>query len=146
MPAVQPAGTGHPGYDVTVTAVPESAEAARRLTRQAMFVWGLHEKAELAALLISELAANAITHTSCRTIRVIVSRPSLNWVRLAVVDKAPGQLPVPRDADDEAESGRGLLMLDAFADRWGYDLLGGNARHGPTEKSCWAELNVGEAP
>jgi anti-sigma regulatory factor (Ser/Thr protein kinase) len=146
MPAVQTAATGHPGYNETMDAVPESVEKARQLTRQAMLVWGLANQAETAALLISELATNAITHTPCRTIRVIVSRPSPTRVRLAVVDKAPDQLPIPHAVNAEAESGRGLHLLKAFADCWSYDLLGATARRGPTEKSCWAELTVRTVP
>ncbi|MGW2421419.1 ATP-binding protein [Streptomyces sp. NPDC001709] len=145
MPAVQPAATGHPGYDVTMSAVPESAEEARRLTRQAMTLWRLAGQAETAALLISELVTNAITHTSSDSVRIIVARPAPTRVRLEVVDKAPSRLPVRRVVDAEAVSGRGLHLLEALADRWGYDLLSSNARRGPSEKSCWAELCVDEA-
>ncbi|MFF7145732.1 ATP-binding protein [Streptomyces sp. SID2888] len=143
MTAVRPAATGHPGYNVTKDATPEAVEDVRRLARQAMCAWGLSEQAETAALLISELLTNAITHTSSRSVRVIVARPTPNWARVAVVDKAPGCLPEMRPLDLEKETGRGLRLVDAFADRWGYDLLGSHPTRGPWGKSCWAELFVG---
>lgn len=102
-PAVQPAAIGHPTYSVTKDAVPEAVEEARRLVRQAMSVWGLGEQSETAALLISELVTNAITHTRSRSIRVIVARPAPSLVRLAVVDKAPQRVPEVRPADVGAE-------------------------------------------
>lgn len=142
MPTAQPDSTGHPGCNVAKEAAPETAEEARRLTRQAMALWGLEEQAETAELLISELVSNAIKHTSSDILRVIVSRPSPTRVRLAVVDKAPRRLPVPRAVDFEAESGRGLHLLEALADRWGYELLGTNAKRGPWGKRCFAELLV----
>jgi anti-sigma regulatory factor (Ser/Thr protein kinase) len=146
MTAVQPAATGHPGYNVTQEATPEAVEEVRRLARQAMCTWGLGDQAETAALLISELFTNAITHTGSRSVRVIVARPAPNWVRLAVVDKAPGRLPELRRVDAEAESGRGLRLVDALADRWGCDLLGSHPTRGPWGKSCWAEVFVGGRP
>ena len=36
------------------------------------------------------------------------------------------------------ESGRGLLLIDGIADRWGYDLHGPEER--PRCKEVWAEL------
>ncbi|MFK0160715.1 ATP-binding protein [Streptomyces sp. NPDC090493] len=142
MPVARPAATGHPGYDITRDADPESVEEARRLARQAMCAWGLDEHAETAALLISELVTNAIRHTPARRVRVIVTRPAPGWVRVAAVDKAPSRLPHLRAVDADAESGRGLRLVDAFADRWGYDLLGSHPQRGPWGKSCWAELSV----
>lgn len=143
-PAAQPAAIGHPTYSVTKDAVPESVEEARRLVRQAMSAWGLGEHSETAALLISELVTNAITHTPSRSVRVVVARPAPSLVRLAVVDRAPHRVPELRPADTGAESGRGLRLIDAFAYRWGYDLLGSHPMRGPWGKRCWAELRVGD--
>ncbi|MDQ0931465.1 ATP-binding protein [Streptomyces turgidiscabies] len=141
-PAAQPAAIGHPTYSVTKAAVPESVEEARRLVRQAMSAWGLGEYSDTAALLISELVTNAITHTPSRSIRVVVARPAPSLVRLAVVDRAPHRVPMLRPAAAGAENGRGLHLIDAFAYRWGYDLLGSHPTRGPWGKRCWAELSV----
>ena len=143
-PAARPAAIGHPTYSVTKDAVPESVEEARRLVCQAMSAWGLGEYSDTAALLISELVTNAITHTRSRSVRVVVARPAPSLVRLAVVDRAPRRFPELRPADAGAESGRGLRLIDAFAYRWGYDLLGSHPTRGPWGKRCWAELRVGD--
>jgi serine/threonine-protein kinase RsbW len=141
-PGARPAATGQPGYSVTMNAVPEAVEEARRLVRQAVCAWGFEGQSETAALLISELVTNAITHTPSRSVRVVVTRPSPSLVRLAVVDRAPGLVPDMRPVSTEAESGRGLRLIDALADRWGYDLLGSHPMRGPWGKRCWAELRV----
>lgn len=50
--------------------------------------------ADVAALMMSELIANAVRHTSCHSIRLTVGRPSAIRVRVGVVDRAPLRLPV----------------------------------------------------
>ncbi|MFJ2178260.1 ATP-binding protein [Streptomyces sp. NPDC087851] len=136
---VQAAPVGHPAYSQTFPCEPETAEAGRRLVRDALAVWHLDDLADRAALIISELIANAARHTPCPTI-LMVGRPSARRVRIGVVDRAPSRLPVlgPADADDE--SGRGLLLIDALADLWGYDLHGSGRR--VWGKEVWAEILV----
>ncbi|WP_234354943.1 ATP-binding protein, partial [Streptomyces sp. NRRL WC-3618] len=82
-----------------------------------------------------------LRHTPCHAIRLLVQRPSTALVRVGVVDRAPSRLPVfsPVAADDE--SGRGLLLIDELADRWGYDLRGSGPR--PWGKEVWAEFLTG---
>jgi anti-sigma regulatory factor (Ser/Thr protein kinase) len=135
---VQAASVSHPCYSQTFACKPETAEIGRRLVRDALSVWHLDDLADPAALIISELIANAARHTSCHSIRLVVGRPSTTRVRIGVVDRAPSRLPVLSPADDDDESGRGLLLIDAVADRWGYDLRGTGKR--PWGKEIWAEL------
>jgi hypothetical protein len=56
------------------------------------------------------------------------------------VDREPARLPILSQAADDDESGRGLLLVDAVADRWGYDLQGSGRR--PWGKEVWAELRT----
>ncbi|MET8394539.1 ATP-binding protein [Streptomyces anthocyanicus] len=135
---VQPASTGHPAYSQTFPCEPSTAETGRKLVREALGVWHLDDLADVAALITSELIANAVRHTTCRSIRLIVSRPSATRVHVGVVDRAPSRLPVLCRAGDVDESGRGLLLIDGIADRWGYDLRGPHRR--PWGKEVWAEL------
>ncbi|MGZ3103457.1 ATP-binding protein [Streptomyces sp. H72] len=137
---VQPASTGHPAYSQTFPCEPSTAETGRRLVRDALGVWHLDDLADVAALIMSELIANAVRHTSCRSIRLVVGRPSATRIRVGVVDRAPSRLPVLRPAGEDEESGRGLLLIDGLADRWGYDLHGPPRR--PWGKAVWAELSV----
>ncbi|MEV5984922.1 ATP-binding protein [Streptomyces sp. NPDC052051] len=138
---VMAAGTGSPAYCQTFPCAPETAVIGRRLVRDALGAWHLADLTDPAALIISELIANAAEHTSCRSIRLTVGRPSPAWVRVGVMDRAPGLVPELRPVADDMESGRGLLLVDALADRWGYDLRGIGGR--PWGKEVWGELRVG---
>ncbi|WP_425265090.1 ATP-binding protein [Streptomyces regalis] len=133
---------GYPAYSQTFPCRPETAEIGRKLVHEALGAWHLDDLTEPAELIISELVANAASHTPCRSIRLVVGRPSPTRVRIAVVDRAPSRLPVLGTADAEAEGGRGLLLIDVLADRWGYTLLGSHSKRGPWGKETWAELKA----
>ncbi|WP_079056162.1 ATP-binding protein [Streptomyces caeruleatus] len=114
---------------------------ARDLVRTACITWGLTEEmTDTAALVIVELLSNAVRHAWGPSVRITVDRPSDKRVRLAVVDRAPDRLPHLHIPQDEEQSGRGLVLIEALSERWGYDRLGPAAR--PWGKSCWAELSV----
>jgi serine/threonine-protein kinase RsbW len=128
-----PRPTGHPGYSQTLPREPESAAIARKLVRTALAAWGLEDLIESGTLIISELVSNAVEHARLDSIRVIISRPSPTLVRLAVVDRSK-VIPIIRtDSNGDQTRGRGLLLVDAFSDRWGTDLY----RWG---KKVWGEL------
>ncbi|MFQ3556668.1 ATP-binding protein [Streptomyces gramineus] len=56
-------------------------------------------------------------------------------LRIAVTDAQGGQLPVvPTDSATYSETGRGLLTVDALADRWG------TKPHPPAGKTVWATV------
>lgn len=132
------APTGHPGYSETLPCEEASVRAARRLVRAAIAVWRMEDWAEDGAVIISELAANAVRHTRSRYMRVTVSRPSPNWVRIAVVDKSRA-MPEPRSAAAADTDGRGLLVVEALSDRWGTDRLSWGKR-------VWAEKRTDATP
>ncbi|RDG36064.1 ATP-binding protein [Streptomyces corynorhini] len=137
---VQAAPVGHPAYSQTFPCEPETAEAGRKLVRRALAVWHLDDLGDRSALIMSELVANAVRHTPCSSIRLMVGRPNARWVRIAVVDRAPSLLPELSLVDADEESGRGLLLIDAIADRWGYDLHGnGRSVWG---KEVWVEILI----
>ncbi|MET9778492.1 ATP-binding protein [Streptomyces sp. NPDC006367] len=128
-----PRPTGHPGYSETLPREPESAAAARRLVRTALAAWGLEEQTDDAMVVVTELVSNAVEHGRLSSIRVVVSRLTDNHVRIGVVDRSKS-IPVLRtDSDGDQVRGRGLLLVDALAERWGTDLH----RWG---KQVWAEL------
>ncbi|MFE5590904.1 ATP-binding protein [Streptomyces sp. NPDC056549] len=136
--AVMSCPTGHPAYSQTLPREPQSAGVARRLVRTALTVWGLDALTEDATLVITELVANAVDHSRLPSIRVIVSRPSMNRVRLGVVDRSK-TLPLLRTASYRDQiRGRGLLIVDALAEQWGTELY----RWG---KQVWVELCDEEA-
>ncbi|MFD3379054.1 MULTISPECIES: ATP-binding protein [unclassified Streptomyces] len=131
---------GHPRYSQTFPCEPSTADLGRELVRDVLGVWRLDGLVDRAALIVTELIANASRHTLCPDIRLTVVRPSATRLRVGVVDREPSRLPVLSQAADDDESGRGLLLVDAVADRWGYDLHGSGRR--PWGKEVWAELRT----
>lgn len=86
---------------------------------------------------MSELVTNAVLHASGPSLRIIVERPADDRVRLAVVDREPNRTPQLRAPGPDDATGRGLLLVDNAADRWGYEVLGPHVR--PWGKRVWAE-------
>ncbi|EFL33509.1 regulatory protein [Streptomyces viridochromogenes DSM 40736] len=65
---------------------------------------------------------------------MLLSAPAT--LRIEVTDTRAGDLPRHRPPTPDAESGRGLLLVEALADRWGVEL-------GPVpRKTVWAELDL----
>ncbi|MBV9025976.1 MAG: ATP-binding protein [Streptomycetaceae bacterium] len=134
MTAARPAATGAPGYCETLPCEPESAHRARLLVSAALRAWSMGELTDMGELIVSELINNAVQHTLCRMVRILVTRPGDGVVRIGVADRsrATPELGSPgRDSED----GRGLFLVDALSWRWGCDLK----RWG---KVVWAELQV----
>lgn len=124
--------TGHPDYSKTLPCAAESAEPARQLVRTALRAWGLERLEDDGALVVTELVANAARHTDGIVIRVCVSRPADDQVRIGVVDRSKIR-PERRQVGDLSESGRGLTMVESVTDHWGTDLL-------PFGKRVWGVL------
>lgn len=114
------------------TAVPCARLHAIHILRE----WGLRDLAADAALIVSELITNAIDASALLpdrppvSLRLLVSEKSL---LIEVWDHSPLDLE-PREADADDESGRGLTVVAALADRWGWERTGHN------RKVVWAEL------
>ncbi|MEU3263911.1 ATP-binding protein [Streptomyces bacillaris] len=111
---------------------PGGARLARRVGLHQLHTWGipyLSDASESAALIIGELAANAVTHGrvpgrdfELRLTHAPGDREARGVLRIEVSDTrtecrppGPGEIDAPADGDD---SGRGLLIVDALADRW----------------------------
>ncbi|MFI8992165.1 ATP-binding protein [Streptomyces antimycoticus] len=142
--AAQPRSTGYPGYNLNGRRVPETAEEGRCLARVALAAWGLDAEAETAALVMSELVANAARHARGATIRMTVNRPAEDRVYVSVIDRAPLHLPQLRAPGPDAVQGRGLLLVKAVSHRWGWDYMGTGTR--PWGKRVWSELLVNAVP
>jgi Histidine kinase-like ATPase domain len=115
---------------------PQAARAARRLTRSTMRDWGLAALADDAEMIIGEFVANAITHARPLDAGDI---PGLRLMRrsgevmCAVLDPSD-DAPVLRQAVSTDETGRGLRMVDAISDIWGWSPVVGRG------KAVWAIL------
>ena len=117
-------------YSDVFVAVPEAVAAARRFTTATLTSLGENHLVYDGALIISELATNAIIHGGS-PFRASIERAA-NVVRIAVEDAGPG-LPRSRRAPDDALNGRGVAIVEELSSRWGCDRLNGG-------KVLWAEL------
>lgn len=75
-----------------------------------------------AELVVTELITNAWKHGHGEiTLQVEVAE---EFLRIEVCSAAEGE-PVPSDVEDAVEaSGRGLMMIEGLAERWGFDRRG----------------------
>ncbi|MEV5488652.1 ATP-binding protein [Streptomyces bobili] len=125
-------------WDLAFTAEPAEVAGLRRIMRLHLGIWGLHGVVDEAQLCVSELVSNVITHVGPGTPATLAV--SMNGVRLriAIHDPDPRALPTLLAANADSESGRGMALVDAVADRWGVEL-------GPDRKVTWCELTTGLA-
>lgn len=129
-----PAGDLVAGTDLP--AVPESARSARRFARTVLAQWGLPALAEDLDLVVSELITNALLHARSNRqggIRLDLVRRGLSLVcRVSDGSTLP---PTPEQAAETAESGRGLLLVQAVSASWGWS-------YEPHGKVVWAEFDL----
>jgi len=120
---------------------PQSARAARRLTRNTLRDWGLSTLAEDAETIVGEFVANAVTHAAeaapdrrppAENLGLRLLHRS-GEVICAVLDPSDAA-PVLRKPASVEEAGRGLQMVDALSDVWGWSPLAGRG------KAVWAIL------
>jgi anti-sigma regulatory factor (Ser/Thr protein kinase) len=117
---------------VDLLPVSASVPAARHLTVDLMRAWGVPQDRDDAALLVTELVANVVDHVQGEASLTLELAVSDGWLRIAVVDGSSVR-PVVRELEKEQPRGRGLLLVQAIADRWGSeDHRGG--------KRVWFEL------
>jgi anti-sigma regulatory factor (Ser/Thr protein kinase) len=104
----------------TVPGCLDAIADARRCTRDLLRLWGLGEEiCDLAVLVISELVTNAVRHTASTAIMCQV-RSTDRLVHVEVKDEGAGSsTPRKLAPDADAESGRGLLLVDTLTDAWG---------------------------
>lgn len=120
---------------ITLPGVERSVGNGRRFVRETLGV--RHPALETVALGVSELATNAIMHTPSGdggeiTIGLVAGGP---LVRAEVTnDGTMAAKPCVR-RDTEAESGRGILIVEALADSWGVTEHGGRT-------TVWAEFRA----
>ena len=113
---------------IKLTADPRAAAEARKEIRVAIAVWDVPVDSEIASLLVSELVTNAVTHDGAAGTVVMAIRCARGRLRVDVHD-ASGALPELQPGTPvDAETGRGLMLVDTLADEWGfYRTPGGKA-------------------
>jgi Histidine kinase-like ATPase domain len=106
-----------------------SVRAARDFTIATLQRWGVTERSEDIAVVVSELLTNALQHALPDSAG---SRPQ-SPIRLGLLQPGPCVLcavadpsemaPVPKTPVSLAETGRGLHIICALSDKWGYTPL-----------------------
>lgn len=124
-----------------LTPLSTAPACAREFVRTTLSLWHREDLSDQAALITSELVTNAVqaprppyrdAPTEVVRVRILADR---SRAVIEVWDEASG-IPVLRDAGDFEEGGRGLTLVDAIADKWGWVPAAG--RDG---KCVWAEVS-----
>jgi len=121
-----------------LVASPLAVSVSRVFVRHTLKVWDLGEHTDSAGLVISELVTNAVKATDdAHGVVGVQLRALASSLFVEVWDGEADALPVRKRPESEAEGGRGLLLVDAVAERWDVERsrLGG--------KVVWAELALG---
>jgi hypothetical protein len=115
---------------------PSSAGDVRHLRHRiakTLADWGITERADDVLCSCSELLTNALTYGQTDVLAVDLAEQD-GWLRLSVPDNNPFP-PYPALADRDDEDGRGVFLLAALADAWGFRAFGGG-------KSVFAEFRI----
>ncbi|HEY1652433.1 MAG TPA: SpoIIE family protein phosphatase [Acidimicrobiales bacterium] len=84
---------------------------------------GCEEGIDVLALMLSELATNAVQHgdTAFEVDITVTEQADGRWARVSVSDEAPG-FPIPQDPAEDAPHGRGLRIVESLAEAWGIEI------------------------
>ena len=118
------------GLWLDVECGPLGPSQARRAVAECASRLGLDEVVDDLLLVVSELVTNAVRH-GAPPVRLEVLADD-DVVRVTVGDGNPG-LPQPRVVDDDAEGGRGMVLVEMLASEHG-------VRQQPPGKSVWASV------
>ncbi len=127
LPPIDPAAVSS-AASCALPARYEAVRQARQFTGRTLTQWDLSDRFDDVALVVSELVTNALRHAlpsdTPRDEDLPVRLHLMHWAsRLVCAVRDPSrQNPVARETEEDcaAESGRGLLLVDSFADSWGW--------------------------
>lgn len=134
--ALTAAPVGPQQYTETYELDPKSATQARHDVAMVLSTWGLEVLVEDAAMVITELVANAINHCPYNSGRIAVTVLRLmaegDGAMLSVEDGCSSS-PKKRKAVPADETGRGLDIVETLSSSWGSEAV-------PGGKQVWAKL------
>ncbi|AXE81286.1 ATP-binding protein [Streptomyces atratus] len=129
------------------SSTPRGARLARRLAGERLDAWGIpygSDAHDTLTLIVAELSASAVSHGHVpgRDFRLHLSAEG-TALRVEVTDTRGERVPALAEPSDDLDGGRGLLLVAALTDRWGwYPCADGP---GKTVWAVWAVCAV-EAP
>jgi anti-sigma regulatory factor (Ser/Thr protein kinase) len=106
---------------LTLPARAEQVRHARAFIGELLGSW--HPCTGTAVLLASELVTNSVRHSGSRQFGQTITITAIlqdSEVRVEVTDSSGPTVPAMRAADEIAEGGRGLQLVQALAATWGY--------------------------
>ncbi|MDQ0774711.1 anti-sigma regulatory factor (Ser/Thr protein kinase) [Streptomyces aurantiacus] len=125
-------------FTVQLSSTPRGARLARLLATEQLRARGF--PLDPARQIVAELAGNAATHghVTGRDFQMALHLAA-HTLRIEMTDTRGDCLPHRQEAACDAESGRGLVLVEVLADRWG-------VTEGPRpRKTVWAELDSAPA-
>ncbi|MFF2716654.1 ATP-binding protein [Streptomyces sp. NPDC058011] len=123
-------------WDLSFPAEPKELTGVRQVIELHLELWGLADTTRDAQLCATELVTNVMEHVGVGTpTRLAVSMRG-SWLRLEVSDPETRALPTPSPVAEGQERGRGLMLVEGVAERWGVVLRGDS-------KATWCELATG---
>jgi CheY-like chemotaxis protein/anti-sigma regulatory factor (Ser/Thr protein kinase) len=117
-------------FQLPLAATADAVREARATVRRLLDGWGLEALEDTAELCAGELATNAVIHARSPVLMAIALHD--DCVRFEVEDEAPGDLAAGTLVHD-AETGRGLALVDELSECWGVEQHDGG-------KTVWFEL------
>jgi hypothetical protein len=116
---------------------PASAQDARELRHRVaktLADWGVAERCDDVLGSCAEMLANALDH-GCTAVLTVDLAEHDGWLHMAVPDRSPDPPYLVRAGRDD-EDGRGVWLLAALCDAWGF-------RAAQDGKSVFAEFRIG---
>jgi anti-sigma regulatory factor (Ser/Thr protein kinase) len=109
------------GCRVRLATGPAAPAEARRRVRDAIRSWQVPVDLDAALLLTSELVTNAVRHEAGQRAQAVVLAIVCSRGRLRVdVHDTSCSLPAVAEVPADAETGRGLLLVETLSDEWGF--------------------------
>ncbi|MFJ9372148.1 ATP-binding protein [Streptomyces sp. NPDC101455] len=129
-------------YTLHIPHDPRSVTVSRRTLRLILTMHGLIRLVDTAELLATELVANAVQHTNGPAALRVQWSAGVLRIGAWDADPRPPEPPLPLDLCRDLEEGRGLALVKACADEWGWQPLSRNGNRG---KYVWFELTSASA-
>ncbi|MFI9544962.1 ATP-binding protein [Streptomyces sp. NPDC052016] len=126
-------------YSLYIPNDPRAVPVSRRTLRLILTLHGLIHLADTAELIATELLANAVQHTTGPAALRVRYTDGVLRVGAWDADPEPPDPPAKLDELTDAEGGRGLALVRACADVWGWQPL---SRFGHRGKYVWCDLAV----
>ncbi|MCG5216110.1 ATP-binding protein [Streptosporangium soli] len=101
---------------------PQAVGKARQIVGEVLDAWSMSALADEVIMVVSELVTNAVVHARAPIVLTLYRCGGI--VRGEVADDSP-MWPILLPADPDGEHGRGLAIVDAYADRWGVEPAAG---------------------